>query len=180
MLKILKTITTITVSLSLLSPITANNNIEYTSNVSIPTLQREVIQAVESYSNCYTQGLSTNEDLQTYATRFLKDNYNMDLNVNIQFVELDKDINGSYWYKKDSGESTRIDINSMMLNNVCEHEIERTLRHELTHLALNELGRGFEDGNTEFELENFNNGGRSNNGAKTNYLNTKIISSCCD
>jgi len=180
MLKILKTITTISLSISLLNPIQGTTNT--TDNISIPTTERQVIEEIEGYSNCYTQDLKTNEQLQEYATRFLKDNYDMDLDISVTFNTLDNNILGQFRYYIDNNEPIEIVINDTMLadNNYCQHDIERTLIHELVHYYLNSTNQDFKDGQEDFENENYKQGGRSNTGAKANYLNTRIMSNCCD
>lgn len=180
MLKILKTLTTISLSLSLLSPLQGTTNA--TNNISIATIERPVIQEVESYSTCYTQDLKTNEQLQTYATRFLKDNYNMDLQISITFKSIDNNILGQFIYYKDTNKPIEIVINNTMLadDNYCSHDIERTLIHEIIHYYLNSTNQNFKDGQETFENENYKQGGRSNTGAKANYLNSRIMSNCCD
>ena len=181
MLKILKTITTISLSLSLLSPIQGTTNT--VNNTSIPSIQREAIEAVKEYSTCYTQELKTNEELQVYATRFLKDNYNMDLDIPVTFKSIEgNNILGQFIYYKDTNKPIEITINDIMLtdNNYCSHDIERTLIHELVHYYLNSTNQDFKDNQETFEQENFEKGGRSNTGAKANYLNSRIMSNCCD
>lgn len=181
MTNILKTVTTITLSLSLLIPV--QGNVNTTNNISIPDIQREAIQAVESYSTCYTQGINTNEDLQRYATRFLRDNYNMELSIPISFKSIeDNNILGQFYYNKGTNKPVEIIINDAMLSDdsYCQHDTERTLIHELVHYYLNSTNQDFRDGQETFEVENYKMGGRSNSGAKANYLNTRIMASCCD
>jgi|GEM_PF-4846859 len=182
-MNILKTITTITLSLSILNPFNNTNNTESNYNITIPTPQNEIVQTIENYSNCYTQDLKTNEDLQEYATQFLEDNYNIELNIPVTFKSIDSNILGAFYYNKDTNKPIKIVINNLMLadNNYCSHDIERTLIHECTHLALNILNQDFKDGQESFENENYKLGGRSNDiNTKANYLNSKIMVKCCN
>lgn len=181
MINILKTITSITLTIGLLNPLNTTNT-QY--NISIPSTQREVIQTIESYSNCYAQDLKTDKDLQTYATKFLQDNYNITLEIPVTFATIeDSNILGLFHYNKNTNKPIEIQINTAMLNdnNYCGHDIERTLIHELTHYSLNILNQNFKDGQETFENENNKLGGRSNDTSiKPNYLNSKTMAKCCD
>ena len=181
-MNILKTITSLTLTLSILNPFNPTTT-EHTQNISIPNTQREVVQTVKDYSNCYTQDLKTNEDLQEYATQFLKDNYNIDLDIPVTFKSMDGDILGAFYYNKDTNKPIKIVINNLMLadNNYCSHDIERTLIHENIHYYLDFTSQDFKDEQETFENENYKLGGRSNDrNVKANYLNTKIMAKCCD
>lgn len=66
-------------------------------------------------------------------------------------------------------------------DNFCEHDIERTLRHELTHYVVFNYHTDHNDGDALFEIENYKNGGRSNNpDIKANYLDSKLDITCCE
>ncbi|MBS4893827.1 MAG: hypothetical protein KHZ90_08630 [Veillonella parvula] len=129
----------------------------------------------------YTNSLETNQDLQKYSEKFLKEYYNLELNVLVEFNnDKEEGVRGTFYYDLENHESLYIDINTDLLD--CLHEVERTLRHELTHMALFELGRNFDDNEEDFESENYINGGRSNSDTRQPLpLDSRVKNNyCCD
>lgn len=140
----------------------------------------------------FTQNLKTNEDLNNYAIEFLRD-YNISLDntlipitfTNIEQTEENININGTFYFIEDeeneeNREPIRIVIDEKLIEE-CEHEVERTLIHELTHYVLFLEGKGHRDGQMDFEDLNYKNGGRSNlEDSEIPILESKIDSSCCD
>lgn len=158
----------------------ANNKIENIESNIENTYTIEDIQMIINDHNkkIYVENLKTNEDLMLYSKEFLKEQYNLDLDILVEFnSDKEKDIRGAFYYNIEKKEALYIDINT---NLECQHEIERTLIHELCHYALFKLGKNFDDGQEDFEVENYKNGGRSNKGFKAPLLDSKINSDCCN
>lgn len=128
----------------------------------------------------WVENLDTNEDLEEYSRKFLQ-KYDLELNVLVEFNnDKEEGVRGTFYYDLENHESLYIDINTDLLD--CLHEVERTLRHELTHMALFELGRNFDDNEEDFESENYINGGRSNSDTRQPLpLDSRVKNNyCCD
>lgn len=123
----------------------------------------------------YTDTLQTEQDLNTYAKAWLKDNYNMDLKIKIYFANCEDNLQGIFIH--DKGEY--IVIGNKLINNdsIPCTRVERVLRHELIHYALYEQNREFWDGSEVFEKEVQDKIATSNKGDMPvmNYSNVKSI-----
>lgn len=127
---------------------------------------------IDNHSNIiYVDNLKTDENLIEYAKCWLKNNYNMTLDIPIYYSNINEGYNdirkeskgGEFNYKNDfkktpisikiESEYTKIDIFA-----------EKALVHELTHYALNKMGKDFSDNTKEFEKECIKNGGKTNDG----------------
>jgi hypothetical protein len=114
----------------------------------------------------YADNLNTNQDLENYAKQWLKDTYNITLDIPIYYNNItDKDgvtINGLYNYKtyKDKYTPISIEINQ---GNI-DIQKEKYIIHEMTHYALDKLDKPSKDSDTIFEKECIKNGGDTNYG----------------
>lgn len=103
----------------------------------------------------YVNDLKTDEDLKTYANKWLKDNYNLTLNVPIGYSDIGGII-GGYNTISNNDKPIEIKINSKAKNiNLLS---EKFLIHELTHYALCKLNREYHDGTESFSAECTKNG----------------------
>lgn len=129
----------------------------------------------------YVDDLKTNEDLEKYAKLFLKNEFNLELNIPIYFTDIeDPNTLGLFRYYEDESKAVEILIDNENSNIRCDHDIERTLRHEICHYVLFLQNKGYKDGDHDFENLNFEHGGRSNYSNKVKILDTKIYSDCCN
>jgi hypothetical protein len=116
----------------------------------------------------YADNLSTDAELQKYASQWLKDNYNLTLDIPVYFSDLNKNYNENS-ILSNSG-CLNLDINTKTAKSIeIEKEYskvnilsEKTLIHELTHYALYKLGKPFDDESEEFKKECIKNGGVTN------------------
>lgn len=124
----------------------------------------------------YTDTLQTEQDLNVYAKAWLKDNYNMNLDIKIYFANCEVGLQGLFVHDSNN----YIVISNEFLNpndSIPITRIERVLRHELIHYALYEQNRGYWDGAEEFEREVQDKIAMSNNGdiPVMEYSNVKSI-----
>lgn len=112
----------------------------------------------------YVNKLTTDAELQEYATRWLKDNYNMNLDIPVEFNTAKQNSNEDYivygqtFYKKNKPVKIIIDY-SLNTNTEDKNVIkERMLIHELTHYALAKQGLPYEDNTVNFTTEALKNG----------------------
>ncbi|BCZ47560.1 hypothetical protein psyc5s11_36270 [Clostridium gelidum] len=112
----------------------------------------------------YVNKLTTNGELQEYATRWLKDNYNMTLDIPVEFNSAKQNNNADYivygqtFYNNDKPVKIIIDY-SLNTNSEDKNIIkERMLIHELTHYALAKQGLPYEDNTVSFTTEALKNG----------------------
>lgn len=112
----------------------------------------------------YVKQLTTNADLAEYATKWLKDNYNMTLDIPVEFNSIKQDSHNDYivygqtFY--DNSKPVRIAISSE-LNTIANDTnviTERMLIHELTHYVLATKKLPYEDGTEMFTTEALKNG----------------------
>lgn len=134
-----------------------------------PIVDLKYFYKLGSPSVIYTDDLKTDEDLRNYAIKFLKDNYNDTLDIPIEFNKVynencNETIYGMTTFE--DGKATGIVIDSNLVYNNDSVQIERTLIHELLHLVLNQQGKGYQDGQADFENEVIKQGASSNNGNK--------------
>lgn len=103
----------------------------------------------------YAENLQTNENLTKYATQWLKDNYNLTLDVPVTFDDVLGDVGGCTTLTNDD-----IPINIKINKQVKGIDIlsEKILIHELTHYALNKLNKEYNDGTESFTNECVKNG----------------------
>lgn len=100
--------------------------------------------------------------MNAYAKQWLKDNYNLDLNIKIYLANCEGDLNGIFIH---DGNNKYIVIgNKLMNNDIPVTRVERVLRHELIHYALYEQNKEFWDGSKVFEKEVHDKIAISNNG----------------
>jgi hypothetical protein len=107
----------------------------------------------------YSDDLSTNEKLSEYAKQWLKYNYDLTLDVPIQYYnKLDNETYGYFCYKDYKATIIYINENIKDFNII----VERTLQHELTHYALFELKKPYLDDDEYFKNECIKNGAVTN------------------
>lgn len=107
----------------------------------------------------YIENLSTDENLEKYATQWLKDNYNLELTIPIFFssdIDNKIEVNGRFNYKDDKN----IEINSKLKG--MDLITEKVLIHELTHYALYKKTEEFTDNAQSFINECVKNGANTN------------------
>ncbi|MFH0334676.1 hypothetical protein [Clostridium perfringens] len=126
----------------------------------------------------YVDDLKTNEDLEKYAKLFLKNEFNLELNIPIYFTDIeDPNTLGLFRYYEDESKAVEILIDNEEVE--CDHQYEKILVHELCHYVLFELGGNFKDGENEFENLLYEKGGRSNYNNEFKPLDTKLSVDCC-
>jgi hypothetical protein len=103
----------------------------------------------------YVNDLKTDEDLKSYANQWLKDNYNLTLDVPIGYSDIYGNIGGYNTITMD-GKPLEIKINSKAKN--IQLLSEKFLVHELTHYALCKQGKEYHDGTESFTTECTKNG----------------------
>lgn len=151
----------------LLDNISKKNNIE-----KIPSILKnnQIIEGISSHSDkIYCDDLSTDKKLQQYANQWLKDNYNMNLNVPIIYDNLDDKTNGYYSYK--DGKFKLIQINQDLKG--IDIGVEKTLIHELVHMVLFETNKDFKDETNSFRKECIEKGSNTNYG-EIGYLHSHL------
>lgn len=127
----------------------------------------------------YVDDLKTNEDLVKYAKLFLKNEFNLELNIPIYFTNIeDPNTLGLFRYYEDESKAVEILIDNEEVE--CDHQYEKILVHELCHYVLFELDGDFKDGEKEFEDLLYKLGGRSNYNNKFKPLDTKLSVDCCN
>lgn len=152
------------------------NNYENIKELNESSILKNAHFNIETFSmySCkvYVNNLKTEDDLKEYATQWLKDNYNLTLDIPIYYSELNKgynDIthelqNGKFNWKTNTNAPISIEIEKEY--NKVNIFAERTLVHELTHYALDKLGKPFNDDSKTFNTELLKNGGKNNKGEK--------------
>lgn len=108
----------------------------------------------------YSEDLSTDENLKIYATKWLKANYNLELEIPVFFssdIDSKIELNGRFNYKNDKN----IEINSKLKG--MDLITEKVLIHELTHYALYKKTEEFTDNAQSFIEECVKNGSNTNN-----------------
>ncbi len=91
------------------------------------------------------------EDVIEEARRFLSENYNMDLRIPIRRNNRIKRTLGQFIRMDDKSDC--IEISGILLDYGGKTAVFDTLRHELIHYALFELGKPHRDGDPAFENE---------------------------
>ena len=135
---------------------------------------------VKEVNTVYTNDLITNQDLTNYAIQFLKDTYNIELDIPIYFNDIEQDnILGLFTFNNNYEDFGAIDIqiNTKVMDS---HAVERVLLHELTHYYNYVMNMDYEDGTEGFEAELYRNGGKSNYNNPVPLLNSKLSVECCD
>ena len=126
----------------------------------------------------YVDDLKTNEDLEKYAKLFLKNEFNLELNIPVYFTDIeDPNTLGLFRYYEDESKAVEILIDNEEVE--CDHQYEKILVHELCHYALFELGGDFKDSEDEFEKTLYSMGGRSNYHNEFIPLDSKLSTDCC-
>ncbi len=95
----------------------------------------------------------TLEDLINYASNFLINNYDMELNIPIKINKRLKRKLGAYTYQKHTNVSIKIELSYDLVKYGTNNIILDILRHELIHYALHRLGLPHFDGHPYFENE---------------------------
>lgn len=109
----------------------------------------------------YTDDLSTDEKLTHYANQWLKDNYNMILDIPINYSTLKDDTQGVFINKGEIAQCIQINDNFKNIDMASE----KAIIHELTHMALFIQGKEFLDVTDTFKEECVKNGGNTNDGS---------------
>lgn len=89
--------------------------------------------------------------LTQYADKFLKDNYNLQMNVPLKLNGRMRTTCG--WFKHTEEESLEVELNKFFVENNEPNIVLDVLRHELVHYALFEQGKPNADGHPVFEGE---------------------------
>lgn len=110
-----------------------------------------------------TQLQMSQQEIEAYAKRFLKEAYNMELTIPIVINGRLSATLGRYGTKGSRGNEkpVRIEISKKYLTYGSLEDIKGTIRHELIHHALHLLGKPFDDGHPEFEAELIKQGSHS-------------------
>lgn len=131
------------------------------------------ITQVHAATNYYSEHLSSDYDLQQYANNFLKEKYNLSLDVPIYYDYIpDKQyVENGHTYTNHilgqtsfSGDTVNYIVMNSQYNNNDLYDLskERVLVYNLTKYACSKLGMNSNDGSEDFENELYKNGGRSN------------------
>jgi len=146
--------------------INKKNNIEMS-----PILKNNSItEGISLHSDkIYCDNLSSNEKLQEYATKWLKDNYNMTLDIPIIYDDLGNKYNGHYLYENKTPKLIQINKGLKGID-ICA---EKTLIHELVHYVLSKNNKDFTDETDTFRKECVKMGGNTNYG-ENGYLNSHL------
>lgn len=127
----------------------------------IPTIVKDnmyILKNVEKHSDkIYCNDLSTNKDLEEYSKQWLRDNYNLSLNIPIEYCDYSKidnisvDINtlGTFFTRNNKPHVIYINKNIKDFNII----VERTLIHELIHYRLFSIGKPYKDNEDYFKNE---------------------------
>lgn len=98
----------------------------------------------------------THYQLEKYAEKFLKDNYNMEMEVPLELnARMSKTLGWFRYIRYSDGSKTpsRIQLNKYFVENNDPVTVVDVLRHELVHYACFMLGKPFGDGDAYFENE---------------------------
>lgn len=95
------------------------------------------------------------QELVEEACRFLKENYELELEIPIRFNARLKAKLGIFRYTKDNGKCVpnQIELSINLIKYYPKEVIFDVLRHELVHYALCRLEKRFHDGDNDFENE---------------------------
>lgn len=102
----------------------------------------------------YVENLKTDDDLKNYAIQWLKDNYNLTLDIPISYDTISGNIGG--YNTVINGKPIEIKINNKAKN--IDLLAEKFLIHELSHYALCKQGKEYHDGTESFTQECIKNG----------------------
>jgi hypothetical protein len=117
-----------------------------------------ILGNVEKHSNKnYSNDLYTNEDLEEYSRQWLKDNYNLTLNIDVEYCDfskidntsVDNDTLGVFFTRKNKALIIYINQDIKDFNII----VERVLLHELTHYSLFSIGKPYKDVDDYFKNE---------------------------
>lgn len=136
---------------------------EYSKNKSIlPLLKDNTITiGFEKHSdNIYIDDLKTDEKLKIYTEHWLKDNYNLTLNIPVYYCKLDDSTQGKFVYKDKTPQCIQINEDLKGMDMI----VEKILIHEATHMSLFEMRKDFDDGTEDFSKECVKNGSNTNDG----------------
>jgi len=98
----------------------------------------------------------TIKQMEQYANKFLKENYNLQLTVPLKINARLKTTCGRFKYRRYASgkrESVSVEMNKFFIENNEPTIVLDVLRHELVHFALFELGKPNADGHPVFEGE---------------------------
>lgn len=129
----------------------------------VPYLTKREKYKLGNNGQIYVKQLTNDEDLKRYANMWLKDNYNMTLNIPIEFNSINQDKEDCIIYGQTEYNNhipTKITISSDLnkIENDTNVITERMLIHELTHYALAIKGQEYEDNTSNFTNEAIKNG----------------------
>lgn len=144
----------------------------YSKNKSIlPLLKNNTITIGfgKHSDNIYSDDLKTDEKLKMYAEHWLKDNYNLTLNIPIYYCKLDNSTQGKFVYKDKIPQCIQINEDLKGIDII----VEKVLIHESTHMALFEINKDFDDGTENFNKECIKNGSNTNDG-KIGFLQSHL------
>lgn len=123
-------------------------------------IKNSEVDGIGSHSDIiYVDNLQTDENLNKYATQWLKDNYNLTLYIPISYSKLDG-IEGVFTH--DDRMARCIKINEDLKN--ISISSEKVLIHELTHMVLFVQEKDSSDNTNTFKEECVKNGGNTNYG----------------
>lgn len=108
----------------------------------------------------YTNSLKTNEDLNLYATKWLKDNYNLILDIPIYYSDISGNVGG--YLTVTDGKPIDIKINKQAQS--IDLLSEKLIIHELTHFALFKSNKEYHDETDSFTKECIKNGSNTSDG----------------
>lgn len=93
--------------------------------------------------------------LEKYADKFLKDNYDMTLDIPLQLNSRLRTTYGWFKFRRINGKNipSKIELNKFFVENNDAVTVLDVLRHELVHYALCVKEKPFSDGNRYFEGE---------------------------
>lgn len=93
--------------------------------------------------------------LKKFAKKFLKDEYNMTLDIPIKVISNKSSRHGYYkWNSVEGPICITLNRNMVQISSLLNIDIaEKVLKHELVHYALNVQGRKSSDGDEDFENE---------------------------
>lgn len=96
--------------------------------------------------------MRTLASLEKRCRNFLREAYNLDLNVPISINSDLSRILGRFIFTENNT-NNRIEFSERLIKHGTEQQIISVLKHECIHLALYTLGRDYKDGQKEFESE---------------------------
>ena len=91
--------------------------------------------------------------LEKYAEKFLKDNYQLKLSIPLRINGRLKTTQGRFIHYKMSNRPVAIELSKYLVENNEPSNVLDVLRHELVHYALFTKGMPFADGHPTFERE---------------------------